>query len=62
MPMIWRVLYTLERIIEREGINLGMSELAEMYDLVSHGSHQYLFKHKPGEEHPIFKAAKNDTN
>ncbi|KAJ0520311.1 hypothetical protein HanIR_Chr10g0457971 [Helianthus annuus] len=62
MPMIWRVLYTLERIIEQEGIDLGMSELAEMYDLTTFGSHRYLFKRKPGEEHPIFKATKNDTN
>ncbi|KAJ0437928.1 hypothetical protein HanHA300_Chr16g0607981 [Helianthus annuus] len=30
MPMIWRVLYTLERIIEQEGIDLGMAELAEI--------------------------------
>ncbi|KAJ0820207.1 hypothetical protein HanPSC8_Chr16g0705161 [Helianthus annuus] len=61
MPMMWRVLYTLERIIEHEGIDLGMSELAEMYNLLSNGSHRYLFKHKPGEEHPIFKTTKNDT-
>ncbi|KAJ0844808.1 hypothetical protein HanRHA438_Chr15g0706581 [Helianthus annuus] len=62
MPMIWRVLYTLERIIEQEGIDLGMSELGELYDLTTFGSHRYLFKRKPGEEHPIFKATKNDTN
>ncbi|KAJ0943801.1 hypothetical protein HanPSC8_Chr03g0108941 [Helianthus annuus] len=62
MPMIWRVLYTLERIIEQEGIDLGMSELGEMYDLTTFGSHRYLFKRKAGEEHPIFKATKNDTN
>ncbi|KAJ0576451.1 hypothetical protein HanIR_Chr05g0224601 [Helianthus annuus] len=62
MPMIWRVLYTLERIIEQEGIDLGMAELGELYDLTTFGSHRYLFKRKPGEEHPIFKATKNDTN
>ena len=38
MPMIWRVLYTLERIIGQEGIDLGMAELAEMYDLTTFGS------------------------
>ncbi|KAJ0623034.1 hypothetical protein HanIR_Chr01g0027261 [Helianthus annuus] len=59
---IQRVLYTLERIIEQEGIDLGMSELAEMYDLTTFGSHRYLFKRKAGEEHPVFKATKNDTN
>ncbi|KAJ0618296.1 hypothetical protein HanLR1_Chr02g0049321 [Helianthus annuus] len=62
MPMIWRVLYTLERIIEQEGIDLGMAELGELYDLTTSGSHRYLFKRRPGEEHPIFKATKNDTN
>ncbi|KAJ0533504.1 hypothetical protein HanIR_Chr09g0409111 [Helianthus annuus] len=62
MPMIWRVLYTLERIIEQEGIDLGMSELGEMYDLTTFGSHRYLLKRKAGEEHPVFKATKNDTN
>ncbi|MFS7969144.1 hypothetical protein Hanom_Chr09g00805751 [Helianthus anomalus] len=31
MPMMWRVLYTIENIIEQEGIEIGMSELAEFY-------------------------------
>ena len=62
MPMIWRVLYTFERIIEQEGIDLGMSELAELYDLTTFGSHRYLLKRKAGEDHPIFKVTKNDAN
>ncbi|KAJ0792875.1 hypothetical protein HanOQP8_Chr01g0022901 [Helianthus annuus] len=28
MPMTWRVLYTIENIIEQEGIDIGMSELS----------------------------------
>ncbi|KAJ0898977.1 hypothetical protein HanRHA438_Chr08g0362971 [Helianthus annuus] len=62
MPMIWRVLYTFERIIEQEGIDLGMSELAELYDLTTFGSHRYSLKRKAGEDHPIFKVTKNDAN
>ncbi|KAJ0819747.1 hypothetical protein HanPSC8_Chr16g0699631 [Helianthus annuus] len=62
MPMIWRVLYTFERIIEQEGIDLGMAELAELYDLTTFGSHRYLLKRKAGEDHPILKVTKNDTN
>ncbi|KAJ0861986.1 hypothetical protein HanPSC8_Chr12g0512951 [Helianthus annuus] len=62
MPMIWRVLYTLERIIEQEGIDVGMAELAEMYDLTTFGPHRYLFKRKAGEDHPVFKVTKNGTN
>ncbi|KAM0026312.1 hypothetical protein Hdeb2414_s0020g00556811 [Helianthus debilis subsp. tardiflorus] len=61
MPMMWRVLFTLERIIEQEDIEFGMSELSELYNLVSHGSHRFLFKHKPGEPHPILKTTKNDN-
>ena len=62
MPMIWRVLYTFERIIEQEGIDLGMAELAELYDLTTFGSYRYLLKRKAGEDHPVFKVTKNDTN
>ncbi|KAJ0530280.1 hypothetical protein HanHA89_Chr10g0387791 [Helianthus annuus] len=62
MPMIWRVLYTLERIIEQEGIDLGMAELAELYDLTTFGSCRYLLKRKAGEDHPVLKVTKNDVN
>ncbi|KAJ0846880.1 hypothetical protein HanRHA438_Chr15g0729871 [Helianthus annuus] len=62
MPMVWRVLYTLEHIIEHEGINIGMPELSRLYNLVSHGSHRFLFKHKPQKLHPLLKVTKNDSN
>ncbi|KAM0057701.1 hypothetical protein Hdeb2414_s0005g00161441 [Helianthus debilis subsp. tardiflorus] len=62
MPMMWRVLYTLENIIEQEDVDIGMSELSQLYNLVSHGSHCFLFKHKPGQPHPILKTTKNDTH
>ncbi|MFS8021113.1 hypothetical protein Hanom_Chr16g01423601 [Helianthus anomalus] len=62
MPMMWRVLYTVEKIIEHEGVEIGMSELSQLYNLVSHGSHRFLFKHKPVQAHPILKTTKNDSN
>ncbi|KAF5817596.1 hypothetical protein HanXRQr2_Chr02g0054871 [Helianthus annuus] len=62
MPMVWRALYTLELIVEHEGIDIGLSELSRLYNLVSHGSHCYLFKSKPQQPHPILKTNKNDTN
>ncbi|MFS7934472.1 hypothetical protein Hanom_Chr05g00391921 [Helianthus anomalus] len=55
MPMMWRVLYTIENIIEQEGIEIGMSELTQLYN-------RFLFKHKPGDPHPILKTTKNDTH
>ncbi|KAM0031049.1 hypothetical protein Hdeb2414_s0017g00504081 [Helianthus debilis subsp. tardiflorus] len=62
MPMLWRVLYTLEHIIENEGIDIGLSELSHMYNLVSHRSHCFLFKRKPQKPHPLLKVTKNDTH
>ncbi|KAF5798398.1 hypothetical protein HanXRQr2_Chr07g0292441 [Helianthus annuus] len=62
MPMLWRVLYTLEHIIEQEGIDIGMSVLSQQYNLVSHGSYRYLFKSKPQKPLPTLKTTKNDTN
>ncbi|MFS7927234.1 hypothetical protein Hanom_Chr04g00306591 [Helianthus anomalus] len=62
MPMMWRVLYTLENIIKQEGVEIGVSELSRLYNIVSHGSYRFLFKHKPGQPHPILKTTKNDTH
>ncbi|MFS7977554.1 hypothetical protein Hanom_Chr10g00905311 [Helianthus anomalus] len=62
MPMMWRVLYTLENIIEQEDVEIGVSELSRLYNIVSHGSHRFLFKHKPGQPHPILKTTNNDTH
>ncbi|MFS7953308.1 hypothetical protein Hanom_Chr07g00616991 [Helianthus anomalus] len=39
-----------------------MSELSQLYNLVSHGSYRYLFKSKPQQPHPILKTTKNDTH
>ncbi|KAF5756181.1 hypothetical protein HanRHA438_Chr17g0821661 [Helianthus annuus] len=62
MPMLWRVLFTLEQITEHGCIDIGLSELSHMYNLVSDGSHHFLFKHKPQKPHPLLKVTKNDTN
>ncbi|KAJ0523613.1 hypothetical protein HanIR_Chr10g0495751 [Helianthus annuus] len=62
IPMLWRVIFTLEQIIEHEGIDLGLTELNHLYNLVSHGSYRFLFKAKPQHPHPLLKVTKNDTN
>ncbi|MFS8004478.1 hypothetical protein Hanom_Chr13g01226321 [Helianthus anomalus] len=41
---------------------MGVSELSQLYNLVSYGSHRFLLKHKSGQPHPILKTTKNDTN
>ncbi|KAJ0561078.1 hypothetical protein HanHA300_Chr06g0218761 [Helianthus annuus] len=62
MPMLWRVLYTFERLIRYEGLSFGLSELANLYNLVSHVSPRILFKAKPQNPLPLLKTTKIDTN
>ncbi|MFS7917847.1 hypothetical protein Hanom_Chr03g00193971 [Helianthus anomalus] len=37
MPMLWRVLYTVEQIISNEGLDFNLFELSHLYSLESHG-------------------------
>ncbi|KAJ0761649.1 hypothetical protein HanOQP8_Chr04g0152361 [Helianthus annuus] len=62
MPMLWRLLYTLEQIISDEGLDFNLSELSHMYALVSHESQRFQFKAKPHQPLPILKTTKNDTS
>ncbi|MFS7953825.1 hypothetical protein Hanom_Chr07g00623131 [Helianthus anomalus] len=62
MLMLWRVLCTFERLIRYEGLSFGLSELESLYNLVSHGSHRFLFKAKPHNPLPLLNTSKNDTN
>ncbi|KAM0056634.1 hypothetical protein Hdeb2414_s0006g00220781 [Helianthus debilis subsp. tardiflorus] len=62
MPMWWRMLYTLEQIIKDEGLDFNLSKLSTLYNLISHGSHKFLFKAKPHQPLPLLKTTKNDTN
>ncbi|MFS7917849.1 hypothetical protein Hanom_Chr03g00193991 [Helianthus anomalus] len=45
MPMLWRVLYTVEQIIINEGLDFNLFELSHLYSLVSHGSHRFVFSY-----------------
>ncbi|MFS7991213.1 hypothetical protein Hanom_Chr12g01068141 [Helianthus anomalus] len=62
MPMLWRTLFTIEEILEKERLELGLSELAYLYSLVTHGSNHFLFKTKPHQPIPIHKTTQNVTN
>ena len=62
MPMLWRVLFTLEQIKKEQGIKFDLPELPYLYNLVTHGSHRYLFKAKPHKPLPLLKTTKNDLH
>ncbi|MFS7938193.1 hypothetical protein Hanom_Chr05g00436501 [Helianthus anomalus] len=49
-------------IISDEELDFNLSELSRLYNLVYHGSHQFLFKVKPHHPLPLLKTTKNDTS
>ena len=60
MPVIWRVLYWVDLLNEKRGMKIGVSELAFVYDLQTHGSSRFLFKVKTGKTHLVLKSKQND--
>ena len=56
MPVICRVLYWIDLLNEKNGTKIGMSELAFVSDLQTHGSSRFLFKVKTGRTHLVLKS------
>ena len=60
MPIIWRILYWIHQLNERKNLNIGVGELASVYDLQTYGSSRFLFKVKPGQNHLVLRSKQND--
>ncbi|KAM0050067.1 hypothetical protein Hdeb2414_s0008g00293281 [Helianthus debilis subsp. tardiflorus] len=61
MPMLWRTLFTIEEILEKERLEFGLLDLTYLYSLVTYGSNRFLFKYKPHQLIPIHKTTQNDS-
>ncbi|KAM0041616.1 hypothetical protein Hdeb2414_s0011g00368341 [Helianthus debilis subsp. tardiflorus] len=61
MLMLWTTLFTIDEILEKEDLKFGLSELAYLYSLVTHGSSRFLLKSKPNQPIPIHKTTQNDS-
>ena len=62
MPMVWRTFFTLEEIIRSQSVDFGVSELADVYNLVTHGSSRFVLKLKPDRSRLILKSTQNDPH
>ena len=60
MPVIWRILHWIHRLKVNKGLNIGLGELASVYDLQTYGSSRFLFKVKKGRIHLVLKSRQND--
>jgi hypothetical protein len=62
MPMVWKILANVDLLNEASGLDIGLPELAYMYNIRSHGSCRYLFQIKSSQMHPVLKAPQNETD
>ena len=62
MPMIWRTLFTLERLISERAIDFGLEEMAMVYHIRSHGSSRYIFKTQSGRDHLVLRSTQSTEN
>jgi hypothetical protein len=60
MPVIWRILYWINLLNEKNEMKIGVNELASVYDLQTHGSSRFLFKLKTGKNRLVLKSKQND--
>ena len=60
MPVIWRILYWIDFLNEKNEMKIGVNELASVYDLKTHGSSRFLFKLKTGRNRLVLKSKQND--
>lgn len=51
MPMVWRVLLWINHLNEVENLDIGLSEIADVYDLRNFGSSHISFKIITGKDH-----------
>ena len=60
MPIIWCVLYWINHLNQSKKLNIGVGELASVYDLSTYGSSRFLFKVKTGQSHLVLRSKQND--
>lgn len=62
MPMVSRVLSVLQNVIDSHDLQLGIPEIAQTYNLRTHGNHYFLLQTKTKRLPLVARATQNDYN
>lgn len=60
MPMMWRFLYTIDRLNDIHETQIGLPEICSFYKLWTHGNHRYVFKVRTRSDCLLEKMKNND--
>ena len=62
MPMVWRVLTTIDRLNGTHGLSIGVPEIAATYNLRTHGSFRYCLQSKSSRFYMVPKVSISDPD
>ena len=60
MPIVWRVLFWIEKFNQSRGLDIGLLEFNYMYDLDSFGYSRFLLRLKPHQSPFVLKMKHNN--
>lgn len=47
MPIVWRILFWIDKLNQSKDLDIGLAELSHMYDLATFGNSHFLLRLKP---------------
>jgi hypothetical protein len=62
MPMIWRILHSIDLLNKQKGLVIGLPELAACYQLRTHGHSRFVLQSRDGTRQMIPRSSHNDSD
>ncbi|MFS7963311.1 hypothetical protein Hanom_Chr08g00736611 [Helianthus anomalus] len=62
MPLLWRILFTLDRLNCTHSLDITLSEIADVYELRTYGTSRFTFRIKPGQYSLVSKTKHNEKD
>ncbi|MFS7956146.1 hypothetical protein Hanom_Chr07g00651161 [Helianthus anomalus] len=60
IPLLWRILYILDKLSRTHSLDINVSELATVYELRTHGASLFTLQIKHGQTPHVLKTKQND--
>ncbi|MFS7938325.1 hypothetical protein Hanom_Chr05g00438331 [Helianthus anomalus] len=62
MLVISRILFMLDKLVNSRGLDIGIPDLASVYNLITDGSRCFVFQRLSSQTHLVLKVTQNDND
>jgi hypothetical protein len=62
MPMVWRILYSIDLLNKKKGLDIGLPEIAACYQLRTHGNSRFVLQSRDGTRQMIPRYSHSDND